>query len=287
MSSSAPNDRPSPVGHAWLRQALGLSVPTPAVESYVIPGARRTEHHGRRILEFYPRAYAAGDAMTAHLRFAFRHEPIDIGILVAALKVIDPGEIEAWVRAEPTGAFSRKAWFFYETFTGRTLDLEDARTGNYVEALDPDRHIVGERRNSPRHRVIDNLLGGIGLCPIIRKTPRLLEQIGLHIDDEARALIESYDPAVLARAVHYLYTKETRSSFAIEGETPSATRTERFVAALKSAPGFNPDKPSLIQLQGDMPRRIGVVSRTLWVKPSAAIARRFISSVRGPRMWPV
>jgi len=252
MSSSAPNDRPSPVGHAWLRQALGLSVPTPAVESYVIPGARRTEHHGRRILEFYPRAYAAGDAMTAHLRFAFRHEPIDIGILVAALKVIDPGEIEAWVRAEPTGAFSRKAWFFYETFTGRTLDLEDARTGNYVEALDPDRHIVGERRNSPRHRVIDNLLGGIGLCPIIRKTPRLLEQIGLHIDDEARALIESYDPAVLARAVHYLYTKETRSSFAIEGETPSATRTERFVAALKSAPGFNPDKPSLIQLQGDI-----------------------------------
>ena len=252
MSSPAANDGPSPLGQAWLRQTLGLSVPAPAVESYLIAGARRTERQGRRTLEFYPRTYAAGTAVTAHLRFAFRHEPIDLGVLVAALKAIDPAEIESWVRAEPTGVFSRKAWFFYETFTGRTLDLADTRAGNYVEALDPARHIVGERRNSPRHRVIDNLLGGIGLCPTVRKTPRLLEQIGLHIDDEARVLIGSYDQAILARAVNYLYTKETRSSFAIEGETPSANRTERFVAALKAAPGFHPDKPSLIQLQGDI-----------------------------------
>lgn len=252
MSGPDFNDGPSPLGHAWLRQALGLCVPAPAVESYLIPGARRTEHHGRRILEFYPRAYATGEGVTSHLRFALRHEPVDLGVLVAALKAIDPAEIEAWVRAEPTGAFSRRAWFFYETFTGRTLDLENARFGNYVEALDPNRHIVGERRNSPRHRVIDNFLGGIGLCPTIRKTPRLLQQIGLHVDDEARALIGSYDPAILARAVNYLYTKETRSSFAIEGETPSANRTDRFVAALKAATSFNPDKPSLIQLQGDI-----------------------------------
>jgi hypothetical protein len=39
--------------------------------------------------------------------------------------------------------------------------------------------------------------------------------MGIHIDKEARELIESYDPIVLARAVNYLYTKETRSSFAI------------------------------------------------------------------------
>lgn len=227
-------------------------MPAPAVESYLIQGARRTEHQGRRLLEFYPRTYATAEAVIPHLRFAFRHEPIDLGVMVAALKAINAAEIEAWVRAEPTGAFSRRAWFFYETFTGRTLGLEDARAGNYVEALDPDRHIVGERRNSARHRVIDNLLGGRRLCPTVRKTPRLLEQIGLHIDDEARALTESYDPAVLHRAINYLYTKETRSSFAIEGETPSANRTERFVAALKAAPAFNPDKPSLIKLQGEI-----------------------------------
>jgi Fic family protein len=163
-----------------------------------------------------------------------------------------PAELESWVRAEPTGAYSRRAWFFYETFTGKTLDLEDTRAGNYVEALDPERHVVADRRNSVRHRVIDNLLGGPGLCPVVRRTPRLLEQIGFHIDEEARVLIESYDPLILSRAVNFLYTKETRSSFAIEGETPSVSRTDRFVAALKAAPAFIPSKESLIQLQGEI-----------------------------------
>lgn len=74
------------------------------------------------------------------------------------------------MRAESTGAFSRRAWFFYETFTGRMLDLDDARTGNYVPALDPDKHIVGEPHRSRRHRVADNLLGGAGLCPTVRRT---------------------------------------------------------------------------------------------------------------------
>src|SRR5579859_6244721 len=132
MLGPASNTPPNPLGHAWLRRTLGLRVPAPAVESYVIPGARRTEHHGRRVLEFYPQSYATGERVVSQLRFAFRHEPINLGVLVAAFKAIDPGEIAAWVRAEPTGAFSRRAWFFYETFTGRTLDLADTSAGNYV-----------------------------------------------------------------------------------------------------------------------------------------------------------
>jgi hypothetical protein len=198
MPDPSPNDGTDRLGYAWLRRELGLAVPAPAVESYVIQGARRTEVHGRRIFEFYPRRYATESTVTSHLLFALRHELVDIGVLVSTLKALKPTDIEACVRAEPTGRFSIRIWFFYETFTGRTLDLEDARTGNYVEALDPDRHIVANRRNSPRHRVIDNLLGGPGLCPIIRRTPRLLDHMGLHVDAEARALIESYDPVILA-----------------------------------------------------------------------------------------
>lgn len=244
------NSGPVAVGQEWLRREFGLAVPPPAVESYIVQGARRTAVQDSRTLEFYPRQYDTDGAVASHLRFALRHEPIDLGVLVAVLKAMAPAELESWVRAEPTGAYSRRAWFFYETSTGRTLDLQDTRAGNYVEALDPERHIVADRRNSVRHRVIDNLLGGRGLCPTVRRTARLTAQMGVHIDEEARALIESYDPATLARAVNYLYTKETRSSFAIEGETPSASRTDRFVAALKAAPAFTANKESLIQLQG-------------------------------------
>ena len=239
-----------PIGQAWLRQELGLKIPPPAVESYLVAGARRIEMDGSRIVQLYPRQYAIDDLPASHLRFMLRHEPADLGVLVASLEAIHPGDLETWVRTEPTGAYSRRIWFFYETFTGRTLDLEDVRSGNYVDALDAARHVTGERRRSRRHRVADNLLGGPGLCPTVRRTPRLVERMKPRLDEEALALVERYDPLVLARAVSYLYTKETRSSFAIEGETPTADRTERFVAALRAAPSFDPtDKAALIGLQ--------------------------------------
>ena len=231
----------SPIGQAWLRSELNLAVPLPAVESWVGAGARRTEVQGNsRIVEQNPRQYATDGSIAAHLRFALRHEPVDLGVLVATLKAIEAAELEAWVRAEPTGAFSRRAWFFYETFTGRRLDLEDVRAGNYVMTLDPGKQIVAGRRNSPRHPVADNLLGGPGLCPTIRRTPRLMEQIGRRVDAEARALIESCDPVILARPS----TTSTPGRHA--PPSPSRARplapggTERFVAVLKEARDFDP-----------------------------------------------
>jgi Fic family protein len=66
----------------------------------------------------------------------------------------------------------------------------------------------------------------------------------------ARALVAAVEPAVLKGAIHYLFTKETKSSFAIEGEAPSKDRTERFVSALMRADNFDPtNKQSFIELQ--------------------------------------
>jgi Fic family protein len=251
--SGAQNPSRSPIGHAWLRRHFGLKTLPSAVESFIVPGGRHTRIEGAQTIEEYQRSYAPGDTVTDHLRFALRHEPLDLGLMVAALKACDPRDLETWIRSQPTGTFSRRAWFLYETFTGRTLDVPDATIGNYADALDAERHVVGVRQLSQRHRVADNLLGGRKLCPMVRLTPRLKQQIGNRIDKQARELIESYDPATLARAINYLYTKETRSSFAIEGETPSANRTERFVAALKAAHLFEPtNKTALIELQGSI-----------------------------------
>lgn len=242
-----------PVGQAWLRAELGLEVPAPGHESCVVAGGRRTEVQGSKVIEYYPRRYAPEDGIRAHIRFALRHEPIDLGLMAAAMKTIDAASIEGWVRDEPTGAFARRAWFFYETLTGRSLDLPDARLGNYVEALDPGRQFAAERRNSPRHRVADNLLGDRALCPTVRRTARLDARIAARIDEEARDLAARYDPVTLSRAVSYLYTKETRSSFAIEGETPTPARADRFVAALRGAAAFDlTDPAALVRLQGEI-----------------------------------
>ncbi len=241
-----------PIGQAALRQMLRLEVPEPAVQSFLAPGTRRTEVHGDRVLELYPRVHAVDDSAVSHLKFALRYEAFDLGLIVEALKRIPGGELEAWIQAEPTGTFSRRAWFFYETFTGGTLAVPAVSTGNYVDALDPELFFVSSRRNSPRHRVVDNLLGGPGFCPTVRWTKALEAHVATDLHAMVRRLTEAVDPAVLKRAVTYLYTKETRSSFEIEGEVVSLSRSERFVAALKDAGGFRPTKPGLIDLQNQI-----------------------------------
>ena len=236
-----------------MHRELGLRVPPAATESRLASGARRTETEGERIFESYPRRYATDGSVVSHLRFALRHEPLDLGVLTAAFREIGPAAIEDWVRAEPTGGFSRRAWFLYETLLGRTLDLEGGKIGNYAPALDPGRHFVAAPRRSRRHRVLDNLLGGPGLCPTVRRTRRLAQAMEQGLSDEARTIAARYEPSVLIRAVNYLYTKETRSSFAIEGETPNASRAQRFVAALRTAPDRDPtDKATLLDLQREI-----------------------------------
>jgi hypothetical protein len=224
----------------WLRDKLGLAVPPPAVRSFLTATARRrTEVRDDFVLEWYPASFAPDESdVRSHLRFALRHEPIDLGVLVATFAT--PGierTIEDWVRAEPTGRYARRVWFLFESVTAQRVPLPDAAAGNYVAALDPEQHYVGPSRRSQRHRVLDNLFGGPNLCVTVRRTARLEQFMALGLDRKAADLAESCDPGTLARAVHYLHTKETRSSFAIEREQPSPKRQERFVAALRAANG--------------------------------------------------
>ena len=59
-----------------------------------------------------------------------------------------------------------------------------------------------------------------------------------------------YPPELLRRALSYLYTKETKSSFEIEHIKPSANRTERFIGLLALAEREDfCDKARLIDLQ--------------------------------------
>ena len=243
--------RGAPIGQAWLIEQLKLRAIAPAHTSYVVRAVRRTEVDDGRTTELYPKHYATDPDPVSNLKFALKHEPFDLGVIVAALKAIGPRPIEEWIRAEPTGAFARRTWFLYETLLGTTIDVEGATTGGYTDALDDERHCVARPKRSSRHRVNDNLLGGPGFCPTVRKTERLATQMGARVDEEARELIESYDPLLLARAVNYLYTKETKSSYALEREIPDDKRAERFVAALRAATSFDPtSKQDLIALQG-------------------------------------
>ncbi len=246
-----PTDDSVLVGQAALIANLGLRLPIPAVVSRVGLGARRTVIENGRTVERYPASYMPEDTLAGHIRFALRYEPTNLAVLAAAFGKNGAGAaVEAWVRSEPTGAYARRAWFLYEWLTGSKLDTRDAGTVGYVDALDPMLHITARGIPSRRHKVNDNIPGSPGFAPTVRRTPRLAAFQAQDLAAEARAILAGCDPAVLARAVSYLYTKETKSSFEIEHETATGQRAERFVAALRAAKSFQPTEPSsLVALQ--------------------------------------
>ncbi len=169
-----------------------------------------------------------------------------------------PGVRHRWIcpgcgcvgQVRTDGAYARRAWFLFEWLTGRTLDVPDAGAVSYVHALDPAIHVTARGVPSRRHRVTDNIPGRPGRAPMVRRTQCLARWQKEDVAAEARAIATGCDPAILARAVSYLYTKEMKSSFEIEHETATGQRAERFVAALRAASLFESTDPgSLVALQ--------------------------------------
>jgi hypothetical protein len=233
-----------PLGSLALKIQLGLEVPDPYTHSYL--GTKRQTRLGVYTEEVYPAGYA-NDSVIGHLRWSLSYEPLDLGVLVTALKAITQKDLEAWIAAEPLGIYARKAWFLYEYFIG-PLNLPSLKSGNSVPLLDPKKHFVAAGVPSPRHRIINNLLGGPKLCPTVRRTAKLEAAIAQNYDQKARGLLDNYSPELVLKAARYLYTKETKSSFIIEHENPKGNRVERFMQVLAN-PNVSLDKVGLISLQ--------------------------------------
>jgi hypothetical protein len=243
------NKEVGPIGLSRLVEELGLRVPALAVRSEAVRGGRRTRISGDSILEQYPLSYAPTDLL-GHLRFAMRYEPVDVGVIAAAFQKIPREGMEKWVRSEYIGKYVRRAWYLFELLTGKTLDVPDVPPTNNVLLLDPELHVTTAGTRIRRQRVTDNLLGHRDYCPTIRRTEALEAAMARGLQAEAKKIVEDCDPIVLRRAVHYLFSKETKSSFAIEGEKPSSERTGRFVQALTHAPEFDTSsKAAFVGLQ--------------------------------------
>ncbi|MFN4099299.1 MAG: Fic family protein [Pararhodobacter sp.] len=187
------------------------------------------------IWQVYDKRYLPDATLEGHLGFALRHETIDLLILKRVFDAVPQQDIEAIVRATPTGAFSRRLWFFFETLTGRRLDLEDAPTVTAVPALDPGLYFTGKERFSQRHRIRDNLLGTGALCPVIRRTEKLEALIALDLAERAKETIGKTGGHVVARAASFMLLADSRASFEIEGERPPVNRLERWGRAVLEA----------------------------------------------------
>lgn len=221
-------------GYAALVHGLDLQAPLRTPSCVSRAHVRRSKRR-EGAWTLYDKRYWPGEAVTDHLSFALRHERIDLLVLKRAFDAIDPGDLEAFIKAAPTSAVTRRAWFFYETLTGNSLNLDDAGTVAAVDALDPKSYFTGKSRLSRRHRVRDNLLGVPGYVPVIRRTEKLQNFLNKELDEKAAETVGRTGAHLVARAASFLLLADSRASFEIEGERPLRSRLERWGRAVMQA----------------------------------------------------
>ena len=203
-----------------------------------------------RIRDIFPKNYWPGDVQLNHLEFALKYDGINLEILSGVFGKVNTKELISWINAKPQGQYTRRIWYLYEWITGKQLQIDDLTRGNYIDLLNEDEYYTAQSQMIQRQRIRDNLLGDSQFCPVVCRTETLVEFENSDLGKRCRDILADYPAEFLKRAVSYLYTKETKSSFAIEHITPNATRTERFASLLQIAEKDDfVSKESLVDLQ--------------------------------------
>lgn len=235
MAGKQPGHRTA--GYAALIERYSLDVVPNWHRSVVSNGAaRRTDATPAGVVDTYPSQYWPGTEPAAQVEFALKYDGTNLGLLAAILPAIGPEEITRFLQSKPTGKYARRIWYFYEMLTGTSLPLADLSTGNYVDLLDPEEYVtLPLGRKVRRQRVNDNLLGDARFCPTVRRTGTITRFVDRDLSARCSALIRAYPAELHKRALNYLYSKETKSSFEIEHIKPDTSRTERFITLLQAA----------------------------------------------------
>lgn len=224
------------VGYALLLQVLeqhtGKLLPLPKQLAIV------TDKHQRYNVQHwqvFTKRHKPGEDLASHITFALKYEGIDILILKETFQYAGKEAIEEVILKEPTGQYSRRIWFLYEWLFGTKLNIEDLKAGTYVDVVNPDLQFPGPISNSTRHRVRNNLPGTPEFCPLIRKTEKLENFITSNIQDSIDKGLVGKDRDLIRRTAAFLLLKDSKASFAIEGEFPPTMRARNWGKAIGQA----------------------------------------------------
>lgn len=236
----------SPCGYAALIGAFSLRVPLPRTLSAIGERHRVIEKAGWRI---YSPPYAPRASLQGHLTFALKHEGLDLAVLRRLFAATGPEPVESIVKAKPTSIYARQTWFLYEWLTGCRLDLPNAEQGRYPLVVNPDRQFAVRPKTSRRHRVKNNLPGTPEFCPLVFRTETLDRFASMELQARARDAVAKVPKDLLSRTAAFLLLKDSRSSFAIEGEHPPQGRLQRWGRAIGQAGRQPMDLDELLRLQ--------------------------------------
>jgi len=248
----------TPAGYTALINYYHLKTPYPSLKMAIGEGYVQQDHDGWRFLS---KRVRIEPTLGSQLTFALRYEGINLLVLKKLFEAIPVQEIEDVVKKSITGQYARRIWFLYEWLMDRRLSLDDVTQGNYIPALDPKQQYAVAGIRSPRHRVIDNLPGTPAFCPLVTKTPELLEFESLALQDRASTLVSTIPEEILSRAAAFLLLKDSRASFTIEHESPTPDRLARWATAIGHAGRIPLSKEELLRLQEL------VIGESVFIKP--------------------
>ena len=239
-------ERATPAGYAALIDAYDLKAPFPRTFSATGEHHRIRHERGWRILtpRHKPKATLEG-----HLTFALKYEGLDLAVLKRLFVSVGPREIEAVVQSKPTGVYARRIWFLYEWLLGKQLDLPDAGAGAYAAVVDTEHQFAIKGETSPRHRVWNNLPGTPAFCPLVFRTETLEQFVVMDLPEKAQTAVAAVPRDILARAAAFLLLKDSKSSYAIEGEHPPQDRIQRWGRAIAEAGRHPLSLEELLRLQ--------------------------------------
>lgn len=233
-------------GYSALIDAYDLRVPTP-LRLAAIGQKHKIRVHGQWTL--YTPRHRPDASLPGHLTFALKYEGLDLGILKALFLKIGPQPVEDIVRETPSGSYARRVWFLYEWLLETRIDLPDATRGRYIPIVDPDRQWAIPGSNSPRHRVRNNLPGTPAFCPLVFRTEALDNFVASDLQAQARRVIAGLPKDLVTRTAAFLLLKDSRSTYAIEGESPPQTRIQRWAKIIGEAGRHPVTIDELIRLQ--------------------------------------
>jgi hypothetical protein len=236
----------APAGYAALIDGYGLKVPLPRTLSAIGQRHKIMEQDGWRM--FTPRHAPSAD-LEGHLTFALKWEGIDLAVLNRLFEAVPAAEIESIIRSKPTGSYSRRIWFLYEWLTGKRFALPSAETGSYVSVIDPDQQWAIKGELSKRHRVYNNMPGTPAFCPLVFRTKALEEFSAMDLANRAQSVVAAVPRDLLSRTAAFLLLKDSKSSYAIEGEHPTQDRIQRWGRAISEAGRRPIDVDDLLRLQ--------------------------------------
>ncbi|MCC6364097.1 MAG: Fic family protein [Bryobacterales bacterium] len=225
-------ERAVPAGYAALIDAFGLRVPWPRTLWGIGEHHRVRTAPGWRLLT--PR-HAPAPTLEGRLTFALKYEGLDLAVLKRLFTATGPKPVEALVRAKPKGSYARRLWFLYEWLMGERLDLADAGKSDYVPVVDEEQQWAVRGQPSPRHRVRNNLPGTPAFCPLVFRTKLLEEFASMDLAARAQSVVAAVPHDLLARTAAFLLLKDSRSSYAIEGERAPQDRIQRWGRAIGEA----------------------------------------------------